>query len=331
MQTFQVAWISKASAAQRAGRAGRVGPGHCYRLYSSAVYEEYLDDHTTPEILRMPIDAMVLQMKSMNIDSVVNFPFPTPPDREGLRRAEQILSHLGALQSAPPRNTNGPATLHITDLGRAMSLFPLPPRFSKMLVAGQQHGCLPYVIAVVCALSVGDPFLREDAVGMDDDELDGKAEPVLSAAEIQHIQNPEVKAKEVRKLKRKAFFQAQKRHSALGAGASDVFRFLSAVGAYEFEMGSLQFCEKNYLRVKAMQEIHQLRAQISAIVQTNYPEADAGFVPKLAPPNDLQVRTRISSSTYADDKLPAEGHSSADDSVFHRSSRSPQECHRAFQ
>ena len=28
---FQVAWISKASAEQRAGRAGRTGPGHAYR------------------------------------------------------------------------------------------------------------------------------------------------------------------------------------------------------------------------------------------------------------------------------------------------------------
>ena len=28
---FEVRWISKASAEQRAGRAGRTGPGHCYR------------------------------------------------------------------------------------------------------------------------------------------------------------------------------------------------------------------------------------------------------------------------------------------------------------
>lgn len=28
---YEVAWISKASAEQRAGRAGRTGPGHCYR------------------------------------------------------------------------------------------------------------------------------------------------------------------------------------------------------------------------------------------------------------------------------------------------------------
>ena len=37
VQSFEVGWISKASANQRAGRAGRTGPGHCYRLYSSAV------------------------------------------------------------------------------------------------------------------------------------------------------------------------------------------------------------------------------------------------------------------------------------------------------
>jgi hypothetical protein len=79
IQAFQVSWISKASATQRAGRAGRTGPGHCYRLYSSAVFENYFDEFSKPEILRMPIDGVVLQMKSMHIDAVVNFPFPTPP------------------------------------------------------------------------------------------------------------------------------------------------------------------------------------------------------------------------------------------------------------
>ena len=28
---YDVRWISKASAQQRAGRSGRTGPGHCYR------------------------------------------------------------------------------------------------------------------------------------------------------------------------------------------------------------------------------------------------------------------------------------------------------------
>lgn len=214
IQSFDISWISKAAASQRAGRAGRTGPGHCYRLYSSNVFETCFPQHSTPEILRTPIEGIVLQMKSMNIDQVVNFPFPTPPDRAGLQTAEKVLINLGAL-TAPNvsgRKTTVPA--RITELGQAMSLFPLSPRFSKMLVTGQQHGCLPYVIAVVSALSVGDPFLRPDVVGVDDDDQKDKDDfDSLMAngagAEIAHIKSEDIKAKEIRKLARSAYYKAQ--------------------------------------------------------------------------------------------------------------------------
>ena len=38
-----------------------------------------------------------------------------------------------------------------------------------------------------------------------------------------------------------------------------------------------------------MEEIHKLRAQISSIVQTNFPDLDSGFVANLKPPSALQV------------------------------------------
>lgn len=268
IQTFEVSWISKAAAAQRAGRAGRTGPGHCYRLYSSAVFENYFDQHTKPEILRMPIEGVVLQMKSMNIDAVANFPFPTAPDRESLRRAEKTLVNLGALEASTSSSKVGG---RITELGRSMALFPLSPRFSKMLVAGQQHGCLPYVIAIVCALSVGDPFIREVNLGDGDEDLpDMAVEQALTAAEIRHIRDPELRAKEELKVARKAFFTVQsvshpallviskwlaeyhcsQKYAALGKGASDVFKMLSVVGAYEYEGGRDSFCEGNFVRTK---------------------------------------------------------------------------------
>ncbi|GAA5917841.1 hypothetical protein JCM6882_000837 [Rhodosporidiobolus microsporus] len=291
IQSYEVDWISKASAAQRAGRAGRTGPGHCYRLFSSAVYENYLDEFSKPEILRMPIEGIVLTMKSMNIDSVANFPFPTPPDRDSLRRAEKTLVHLGALEASDAASRVGGK---ITALGRSMALFPLTPRFAKMIVAGQQHGCLPYVIAIVCALSVGDPFIREANLGDDDDEMGAGAvdekEKALTSAEIRNIRDPELRAKEERKLIRKAFFKVQQRYAALGKGSSDVFKLLSVVGAYEYEGGKDSFCEANFVRVKAMQEIHKLRAQISRIVASTFPGIDAGFVPKLPPPNETQLK-----------------------------------------
>lgn len=44
---------------------------------------------------------------------------------------------------------------------------------------------------------------------------------------------------------------------------------------------------------KALEEIHKLRAQISNIVQTNFPDLDSGFVAKLPPPTAKQVRVLI--------------------------------------
>lgn len=124
IQTFQVGWTSKASATQRAGRAGRTGHGHCYRLYSSAVYENEFVTASEAEIQKMPIDGVVLQMKSMYIDNVVNFPFPTPPNRDDLKQSEQRLVYLNALENSNKKS--------ITELGKTMSIFPLVPRLAKM-------------------------------------------------------------------------------------------------------------------------------------------------------------------------------------------------------
>ncbi|KAL0961087.1 hypothetical protein HGRIS_006070 [Hohenbuehelia grisea] len=290
VQSFQVGWVSKASASQRAGRAGRTGPGHCYRLYSSALFEHYFDAFSQPEILRMPIEGVVLQMTSMHIDVVTNFPFPTPPDRVMLRKAEVLLTHLGALLSAS--SSSGSSLVndalssktggHITELGKSMALFPLSPRFSRMLVSGQQKGCLPYVIAAVSALSVGDPFLHEEGLTADkqDEEDEMNDEGDLAA----------INAKEAQRARRKAFFQSQQTHASLGNSTSDVFKVLSVVGAYEYSGGGLKFCADHFVRPKAMEEIHKLRAQISNIVDANFPGIDAGFSPKLPPPSNLQIK-----------------------------------------
>ncbi|WWD17862.1 hypothetical protein CI109_102306 [Kwoniella shandongensis] len=280
VQSFQVSWISKASASQRAGRAGRTGPGHCYRLYSSALYEDHFQQFSKPEILRMPIEGVVLQMKSMNIDAVVNFPFPTPPDRIALRKAESLLTHLGALSL--PTNTrmiNGIQQIgslggQITDLGKAMAGYPVSPRFAKMLAIGQQHDCLAYVIAIVAGMSVGDPFMHEQAIEVDEDED-------AVAPELGHIRSEEVREKEERKETRRRYFKAHQQFMALGQGASDMFKLLAAIGAYEYDPTPM-FCTKNFLRAKAMQEIHQLRAQISSIAKVP--------LGRLLPPNETQLK-----------------------------------------
>ncbi|GET90938.1 ATP-dependent RNA helicase, putative [Leishmania tarentolae] len=129
---FRIEWTSQASAEQRSGRAGRLGPGHCYRLYSTAVYANLMAKHGDPEVLRTPLDSVVLLMKHIGVKNVGGFPFPSPPRESDLKAALQHLSVIGALDAA--RNYN------ITELGRQLVSYPVPPRFARALVeALQQH------------------------------------------------------------------------------------------------------------------------------------------------------------------------------------------------
>lgn len=56
----------------------------------------------------------------------------------------------------------------ITPLGKAMACFPVSPRYAKMLALGHQHNLLPYVVAIVSALSVQEIFVELYSSTQDD-------------------------------------------------------------------------------------------------------------------------------------------------------------------
>ncbi|XP_029959812.1 putative ATP-dependent RNA helicase DHX37 isoform X2 [Salarias fasciatus] len=271
VSSFKVTWTSQASANQRAGRAGRTEPGHCYRLYSSAVFGDF-SLFSEAEITRRPVEDLVLQMKDLNIEKVVNFPFPTPPSAEALAAAEQLLVSLGALEE-PPRTGRVKAmqrarlTCPITPLGRAMASFPVAPRYAKMLALGKQQDCLPYVIAVVAAMTVREIFEDLDRPARSEDENS--------------------------KLTQRRARLAQMRRLWAGQGASlllgDLMVMLGAVGACEFAGCTPKFCEDNGLRYKAMVEIKRLRGQLTNAVNAVCPEVSVFVDPKMTPPTELQV------------------------------------------
>jgi HrpA-like RNA helicase len=61
---------SKAQANQRAGRAGRESAGKCFRLYPEEVFED-LEDITLPEIQRVDIAQVILQVRAIQRRSLV--------------------------------------------------------------------------------------------------------------------------------------------------------------------------------------------------------------------------------------------------------------------
>ncbi|RSM20430.1 Pre-mRNA-splicing factor ATP-dependent RNA helicase-like protein cdc28 [Fusarium ambrosium] len=142
MSNLVVVPCSRASANQRSGRAGRVGPGKCFRLYTKFAYMNEMDESTTPEIQRTNLNGVVLQLKSLGINELLEFEFMDPPPTEALIGA---LNQLFALQALNHRG-------ELTKLGRQMAEFPTDPMLAKAVLAADKEGCVEEVLSIVSML-----------------------------------------------------------------------------------------------------------------------------------------------------------------------------------
>ncbi|KAJ7400760.1 putative ATP-dependent RNA helicase DHX37 [Pitangus sulphuratus] len=271
VSSFRVTWISQASANQRAGRAGRTEPGHCYRLYSSAVFMDF-EKFSAPEIIMRPVEDLILQMKALNIEKVINFPFPTPPPTETLAAAEELLIALGALKEPPvtgrlKQQLAAKLSCPISPLGRIMATFPVAPRYAKMLALSRQHDCLPYTITIVSAMTVRELFEEFDRPAASEEET------------------AQLKGKRARFLQMQKIWAGQGPMQKLG----DLMVMLGAVGACEFAGCTRKFCEENGLRYKAMLEIRRLRGQLTTAVNSVCTDAGLYVDPKMKPPTEAQA------------------------------------------
>ncbi|KAG2317050.1 hypothetical protein Bca4012_067945 [Brassica carinata] len=150
MDALQVFPISRAASDQRAGRAGRTGPGTCYRLYTESAYLNEMFPSPVPEIQRTNLGNVVLLLKSMKIDNLLDFDFMDPPPQENIHNSMYQLWVLGALNDAGG----------LTYLGWKMVEFPLDPPLAKMLLMGERFACVDEVLTIVSMLSVPSVFFR---------------------------------------------------------------------------------------------------------------------------------------------------------------------------
>lgn len=150
MDALQVFPVSRAAADQRAGRAGRTGPGTCYRLYTESAYLNEMLASPVPEIQRTNLGNVVLLLKSLKVENLLDFDFMDPPPQDNILNSMYQLWVLGALN-----NVGG-----LTDIGWKMVEFPLDPPLAKMLLMGEQLECLEEVLIIVSMLSVPSVFFR---------------------------------------------------------------------------------------------------------------------------------------------------------------------------
>lgn len=145
--------ISQASADQRAGRAGRTAPGTCTRLWTANDHR-LRPAHSTPEIQRLDLAEVILQLKSLDIPHLATFPWLDPPAQATVEQAMIVLDTLGAL--APSDSEDRP----LTPLGRRMARLPMHPRLSRLLVEAAEHRCLDRAALWAAFISDRDILLR---------------------------------------------------------------------------------------------------------------------------------------------------------------------------
>ena len=222
VQRLPIEPISQASARQRAGRAGRLGPGIAIRLYSEDDYAARAP-FTPPEILRTNLASVILQMEALSLGKAEEFPFVDPPSARLLADGRATLVELGA----------STAEGRLTKLGRVMSLLPLDPRLSRMLLASIDERCINDVLVAVAAIAVQDPRLRPQ------DKRDS----------------------------------ADLAHARFRDALSDFVTFLRIWKSWRSETKELgssarrKWCEKNYLSHQRMREWSDTVTQLKELVQ----------------------------------------------------------------
>ena len=144
--------ISRDSADQRAGRAGRLSEGVCYRMWS-AVTQQRLTEHITPEIIEADLALLVLDMSQWGITDVQQMTWLTPPPKGPLAQATDLLHQLEALE-------NGRITAH----GKKMLRLPCHPRIAHMLLMAKEDDQLELATDIAALLEERDPLGREAGI-----------------------------------------------------------------------------------------------------------------------------------------------------------------------
>ncbi len=139
--------VTRAQADQRAGRAGRSGPGQVWRLWNS---EELLADALAPEIERVDLGRLVLELARWGS---AELPWLEAPHPGRLAQARELLQWLDVIDE---RGT-------LTARGQVVARLPADPRWGVMLALAQaaSPAVRQQLVGLASLLSADQPLPRE--------------------------------------------------------------------------------------------------------------------------------------------------------------------------
>jgi HrpA-like RNA helicase len=230
MDMLTVTPISQASANQRKGRAGRTSAGICYRLYRSEEFFNELLSNNIAEIHRTNLSNVILTLKAIHRDvgggggggggsssNIFTFPFLEKPSSGSLLSALYQLYLLGAIDNNE----------RITPIGSLMTLLPLDPPLSRILIESIRLQCLPEVLTLTAMLTIPNIYYRPN----------GK----------QDIYEP--------------------LHARFALGDGDFITLVNIYQLWAYYGYSEQWCNDNYLQYKGLMKAREIRSQLVNLVK----------------------------------------------------------------
>ena len=148
-QMLMPTWISKASATQRAGRTGRVRPGTVYRMYSRETYESWMEAYEPGEMLRIPLDSIILMLRQLLTEDAVTDVLKSclePPNISTIERSFESL-YTSHFITAPDDSCE------ITTLGEFVSALGIDLALGSLIGLGIQMGVAAEAIQLAAILS----------------------------------------------------------------------------------------------------------------------------------------------------------------------------------
>lgn len=168
LDNLELRHISMASADQRAGRAGRVREGRAIRLWTRA-YEHRMAEYDEPEICRIDLAPVVLEVIAWSGADPAGFDWFDPPPKHAVGHGLKLLEDLGAVT---------PGEFTLTDVGKRLLDLPVHPRLGRMLIEGEERGVGEFAASMAAIVSE-----RDFVVSVSRDAPDGRSD-LLARAEL---------------------------------------------------------------------------------------------------------------------------------------------------
>jgi HrpA-like RNA helicase len=226
-------------------------------LYPSHVHDMELQDYQLPEMLRVGVEELALQILILDLGEPVEFLSKaiSPPSAQAMRNSLKLLEKLGAIECqwkdyAPKIPQLGDdaglgscaevnATAELTALGFHLATLPVEPRVGKLIIYGALFGCVDPTLTIAALMSSKSPFISS----FDNRESADEARKHFATEGSDHL-------------------------TALSA-----FSQWKEMRASKGDRAASNFLKQNYLSRMTLWQIDSLRKQYAGLLK------DIGFLP----------------------------------------------------